>query len=733
MANAAPGDFSVTVSLFDADGGLLAQESHTVPGYAGGDFELPAAFASVPTESAEDTNGDGLFEYLTIEMTVSSLNNQSYYIQAVLTDGSANTVQTSTYSHIYPSGLRERSWYDSQGSTCAFWVDDGPYQVAIHLLDGYSNVIATYDHVTGNYDRDLFQVAATLQAPQEETAIDANGNGIMDELVIRTDIDVTTSDVYIVNVALKDPQGVEITGDYLVQYLQSGTSTQEIHLPGSAIANHGVDGPYAVEILLRDDRTGNTLDMVAFNTISYLATDFEQLVHFQPPYTTETIDSDSDGLYELLIVDVGVYSDLSGDSVFWGILKDGSGDWVATSDTASPYLFIGDNTASLKFNGKEIAASGLEGPYSLYMIISSGGIYDEETITIDGLGSSDFEAPASIITIVDSVLDEDGNGLYDQLIVDISIDVSYPTDYSVYADLKDSSGQSIESQAIYLTELTIGINAIQLSFSSNSIVSNGADGPFEVSISLYLQGSYDVDGMSHTTEPYLASEFQQDAWFSEPISDYGLDTDGNGLSDQLVLDLTIETLVPGNYEILGYLDHQSSVSVYLDEGVNSVQLIFPIINWMPEGTRVIDLFLRDETGMMIDHESYNTNSYGAIEFESAHVTSFAEMAVDENINGLYEYIQVELGAEVTVQSIYALEVYLRDVNGWYIASDWMYAFMLPGYNQVSLSFLGEEIYQSGKNGPYTVEVRFREASIGTTEETGASSHFHTWPRSSSMP
>lgn len=87
-------------------------------------------------------------------------------------------------------------------------------------------------------------------------------------------------------------------------------------------------------------------------------------LRFTGAYADWGVDSNGDGLYEQLIIQVGVQTPVSGDFMVQGVLADATGaeiGWTATEINVP----AGAHFLELAFDGAEIGGRGVDGPYTL--------------------------------------------------------------------------------------------------------------------------------------------------------------------------------------------------------------------------------------------------------------------------------------------------------------------------------------------------------------------------------
>lgn len=112
--------------------------------------------------------------------------------------------------------------------------------------------------------------------------------------------------------------------------------------------------------------------------------------------------------------------------------------------------------------------------------------------------------------------DSNFDGLFDDLVVEVGMDVTLPGSYRMLGELSDSSGALIAT-ATAVTDLSAGGQAITLRFDGSSVYKHGADGPYQLSLVRVAeeQGStllpLDERLPAYTTAGYDHREFQHPA------------------------------------------------------------------------------------------------------------------------------------------------------------------------------------------------------------------------------
>jgi triacylglycerol esterase/lipase EstA (alpha/beta hydrolase family) len=243
-----------------------------------------------------------------------------------------------------------------------------------------------------------------------------------------------------------------------------------------------------------------------------------QYVNYEYP-----LDTNGNGLYDNLNIDI--YADIiqSGQFEFQGTLVDGAGQPVATGYYSSLMagtgpLSTGWQSIELTFDGSEIYQHGVNGPYSL----TNFTIYDvsEDTLEVDTATNVYATAAYSIdqfehetIALAggsDEAFDEDGNGLYDWLLVTLNVNVAVPGDYDVNGRLVNPGGSEIAWTAGQFYAPTSGVYPVDLWFDGYEIGAHKSNGPFTIQ-DVSISDSYGINdasfGQAYTTQAYSVLDF----------------------------------------------------------------------------------------------------------------------------------------------------------------------------------------------------------------------------------
>lgn len=162
--------------------------------------------------------------------------------------------------------------------------------------------------------------------------------------------------------------------------------------------------------------------------------------------------------------------------------------------------------------------------------------------------------------------DTDGDGYFDELALDVNIDVSEEGDYDIVGDLYNASGTKV-ADGDYSTlftsgePLVSGAHTVTLRYNGAAIREAGLDGPYMLAYLDVQHHSADFDfpmtvGYArdvYTTTAFTADQFGRDKAQALTAKEQVNDANGDGLYDKLIITVTATTLAPGSYQWVGIL------------------------------------------------------------------------------------------------------------------------------------------------------------------------------------
>ena len=224
---------------------------------------------------------------------------------------------------------------------------------------------------------------AAFQYIANETPVDTNWNGLYDRLDIGVTINVIESGEFEISGRLVDGAGNTVATGYYSTLMagtgpfSTGLRTVTLSFDGNQIYEHGANGPYTLKSLIIHDVTESSLEVDTnsnvHTTAAYQAAQFERPMIAMGASSGEvTVDFDSNGRYDLLQLSLGVDVVQSGTYNLNGRLVDANGSEIAWSSTSFYASGSGSYTAYIGFDGYDIAAHHVDGPYTLKDLSISG-------------------------------------------------------------------------------------------------------------------------------------------------------------------------------------------------------------------------------------------------------------------------------------------------------------------------------------------------------------------------
>lgn len=443
----------------------------------------------------------------------------------------------------------------------------------------------------------------------------------------------------------------------------------------------------------------------------------------EPPHSDYGLDSDSDTLYDYLVVDVNVGIFTSGWYTVEAYLHTSSEASIAY-DYAQATLAAGSHTMSLQFYGWNINQAAEDGPYHVHLtlynpswVIIDRGIHTTASYTYDEfmLVPGEFTPPLS-----DSGVDTDSDAIYDYLQVDVPITVNHAGRFILNYNLYDPSWNIIASGSIDTT-YSVGLNTPQLLFDAWDISRTGLDGTYHVSLYLYA----DVDGSTlsmgsywYDTASYLFTDFERPSglFIVGSYSDWVVDDDADFAYEFMVVEIGVNISVEGDYlvtaTLLDWLNDPfltASNLTHLTVGDHMVELWFPgwpIYYHSDSGSWDIDFDLLNGS-LLLDELSDTTSGYSYTIFEQitgVFEAPHTDAGLDTDGDTLYDYLVVTVGVNVSDAGMYRIDAFLHD-DWWSDVEDLSNTTYLDeGWNAVEFRFEGWIINSNANDGAYYADV-----------------------------
>ncbi len=262
------------------------------------------------------------------------------------------------------------------------------------------------------------------------------------------------------------------------------------------------------------------------------------------------LDLNGNGTYEYLVVEVSIKVPTTGPHFIYGELRDQSDRWIGNARCNVYFDTIDPKTAALSFSGGNILEKGMNGPFTVIVTVKDqwDGVMGKSTFTTNGYEHSQFEAAASFHYVGEHAEDTDGNGAFDEIMVDIDLDVYIAEDYWLDVVLMDSTYRLIDSNATSGGHNIPGSYQVNISLDCGLVADYGVDGPYHLNITLWKYLT-PLDNRTFETAAYDADDFDQEALIQGPIAERVIDSDLDGKGEYLYLDFNVTASKDGLYGV----------------------------------------------------------------------------------------------------------------------------------------------------------------------------------------
>jgi hypothetical protein len=520
---------SLAVTVWSEKGNLVRKTDLQVPVVA-----QSAAILQVGNEAALDTNGNGYFDALAIEVSVEITTAGKYDLYGTLTDGAGQRLDDSVYSSAehgaFATGVQTVTLH-FDGKTLRAAGVDGPYilddlrfdyyapnEAYAFTVDSHAQVYTTTAYLAQQFEGEALKLVAS-----SDGAADLTGDGLYDSLTISATFDVLVPGAYDWSGLLVSADGARVASASGRGWLDSATPAAFV-FPGELLRRVGIDGPYTLTDLYITnlERRPETLFFVDVHTTApYQAAQFGATpIAFDLRH--RAIDLNGNGLYDRLVISATVAAILPEGDYGWSGQLVGPTGAVLDTVSGSGQLYPG-KTLPFVLYGPNLRNANADGAYSLQNVVITHRTLPTVTVafpllyTTPPFQASQFDAwDLNITGDGAQVIDIDENGLYDRLTFTTTVGIvasgNYRLDFALVAQQAPNAVlHSVGWDWWYEQGQTVEV----VEFDGQAIAAAGVDGPFMLrlasatyypteAITISLATARDL----FTTAAYAASQFQ---------------------------------------------------------------------------------------------------------------------------------------------------------------------------------------------------------------------------------
>jgi hypothetical protein len=361
----------------------------------------------------------------------------------------------------------------------------------------------------------------------------------------------------------------------------------------------------------------------------------------------------------------------------------------------------------------ELLGSGI---FTYYGISESSSVTNKDISTMDFPDSNTYFTGSYSI----SPFDTTGDGRFDGIEVTADVNVAQNTSITIFGSvwagqslITNRSNMKSMERAVFTKQCQPGITNSKLVFSGYDISDSELDGPYTINLYLYDANAVSNDSLVLDTPAYTASQFGETTADIMDMNDFAVDIEGDFLFDSLRVEISLNVYQSGNHYINstlltpdGMIISSVDTNSVLPTGIQAVTLDFDgrEINLLDDpNTLTLEITLHNSNGEQQDHGTFTTSVYNPLDFESKDLIisgPSGDIGYDADGDGLFDFLRVEIGVEVTDANDYEISAWLQDHNGIDITFAQTDLALGTGQQTIILDFEGYKIHDHGKDGPY---------------------------------
>lgn len=366
------------------------------------------------------------------------------------------------------------------------------------------------------------QPGAAIQPPVVEEPVDLDRNGLYDELRLLVTLDVLIAGDYQLVAQLDTPsRRPTAPGAVVTHHFTQGVQEHVLSVPGDIL--HGLgDGPYQIELYIQGPLPNYlVIDRIRTETMPYLAIDFEPpFMSFRAPFMDRVTDPDGNGLWDQLVIDVGLEVRRRLAVRVSGLVELGHDTWpyyLRSWPTELQFLEPGETAVEIAFLGQGFHAFARDGPYNVTVSVYTEGVpFRRYIIPHQTAVYRVAEAERTSAEFADRppesrLVDDNGNGQADLLLLEIPLEVRRAGDFLVRGDFIEPCRPRCPwlsvSQRVHLEP---GNRTVTLQVGGVNLGRSPTDGPWGVQLVVMnlAGGTLDSRSLKWTTPAYSRPDFE---------------------------------------------------------------------------------------------------------------------------------------------------------------------------------------------------------------------------------
>lgn len=248
-------------------------------------------------------------------------------------------------------------------------------------------------------------------------------------------------------------------------------------------------------------------------------------------------------------------------------------------------------------------------------------------------------------TVRDQGVDANRDGLFEEVAVDVQVNINRAGRYRAFVHLKTAGGQTLVRSGAMT--LATGTHNVRVKFDADALYKLGEGGPYQLKlielVSLGETGAVPSGRIVNIgqTRDYRLTQYQRPALtLTGVITDEGVDFNDNGLFDALLVSVQVDVLRAGTYtwsfKLADQNSHEFEVVSGRDTfaaGLNDIRAAFRGLNIgtsRADGPYLLrDLLLFGPSASLVVAEVGKTGPYLSTQFESPNRPPVADAGADQ--------------------------------------------------------------------------------------------------------
>ncbi len=329
--------------------------------------------------------------------------------------------------------------------------------------------------------------------------LDNAGDSHFEYLVVDVEVNITIAGNYNLSISgLMDPNFnlINVENETNAGYLTEGIYNISVFLPGTQIYFSQLNGPYSIMSADLEGDIHSSSRGWFYNTSAYNYTQFNIApIFLTGSYSDYGVNMDADQAFEYLAVEIEVNVTAAENYTVSISMLTNQTDFIFTWNTTDAgYLSQGIHNVTVFLPGNDIFVSHIDGPYTLFYLqvqsVSFQGVkYDAYSTSAYEWGQFGVLSAYFLDMYYESVLDTDGNGRYNYLIFNVTVNITIAGDFTIaIVNLKDIASNMVYTGNSTDVTLGIGIHNVSIYIPGDEIFESRSYGPYTIHY-LYVEDS----------------------------------------------------------------------------------------------------------------------------------------------------------------------------------------------------------------------------------------------------